>query len=88
MDPIPDLKPVFIERAPKEEGDLTTFFKNLIGNTRFADLKKELWNDSLTESWRSVLEALKVKTDEVARKGSIVRICSHFSYVHLLKGHR
>jgi hypothetical protein len=39
---------------------------------RFSDLKKQLWNDSLSQSWRGVLEALKVKTNEVGQKGSSI----------------
>lgn len=39
---------------------------------RFSDLKHQLWKDSLADSWRGVLGELKVKTDEVARRGSEV----------------
>lgn len=64
------------ERLAKKSGDITSVF--LSDDTplpaRFSDLKKQLWKDSLVESWRGVLEDLKVKTDEVAKRGSDVGV--------------
>lgn len=65
------------ERAAKDEGDITSVFLSSTENkpplpARFSDLKKELWKDSFVESWHGVLEALREKTGEVARKGSSV----------------
>jgi hypothetical protein len=67
------------ERAAKEEGDITSVFLSNTENkpslpARFSELKKQLWKDSFVESWHGVLEALKEKTEEVAQKGSSVRL--------------
>lgn len=63
------------ERTARKEGDITSVFSGKDIDTtpfppRFSDLKHQLWNDSLADSWRGVLEELKVKTEEVARRGS------------------
>lgn len=69
-------------RAAKSEGSIAAIFTSLTDeehNTlpdRFVDLKKELWKDSLVESWREVLEALGPAVEEVAAKGSDVGSCS------------
>jgi acyl carrier protein phosphodiesterase len=80
-------------RAAKSEGSIADIFTSLTDeqhNTlpdRFVDLKKELWKDSLVESWREVLEALGPAVEEVAAKGSEVGSRSFGSVLgHLLKG--
>ena len=37
---------------------------------RFSDLKKEIWKDSIIETWRDVLAKLKLEVEEVAAIGS------------------
>lgn len=65
-------------RQAKEEGSIADIFTTLTGeehNTlpeRFSDLKKELWKESLVESWREVLEALPAAVEEIASAGSEV----------------
>jgi hypothetical protein len=39
---------------------------------RFSELKKEIWNDSMKQSWVQVLAALKEKTKQVESLGSKV----------------
>jgi hypothetical protein len=61
-------------RKPKKEGTIATVFSSLSGGvtalpTRFADLKKEIWQDALLQSWREVLEELRVAAEEVAERG-------------------
>ena len=41
---------------------------------RLANLKKELWKDSLVQSWGEVLAALEVAVDEVSAKGGSVSV--------------
>lgn len=41
---------------------------------RFAELKKQLWRDSMLQSWREVLEELKVATKEIAATGPDVSL--------------
>ena len=41
---------------------------------RLANLKKELWKDSLVQSWNKVLAALEVAVDEVSAKGGSVSV--------------
>ncbi|KDR75460.1 hypothetical protein GALMADRAFT_247897 [Galerina marginata CBS 339.88] len=70
-------------RAAKDEGSIADIFTSLTGEEhnnlpeRFADLKKDLWNDSLVESWRGVLEALPQAVEEISSKGSeiVPRVC-------------
>ncbi|PPQ78587.1 hypothetical protein CVT25_010563 [Psilocybe cyanescens] len=63
-------------RTPKGEGSIADIFTSLTGEAhnvlpdRFAGLKKELWKDSLVESWREVLEALPEAVQEIEAKGS------------------
>ncbi|KAF8181820.1 hypothetical protein BJ912DRAFT_906656 [Pholiota molesta] len=77
-------------RAAKSEGSIADIFTSLTDeahNTlpdRFVDLKKELWKDSLVESWREVLEALEPAVEEVAAKGS--EIIPRVSYDELVAG--
>jgi hypothetical protein len=64
-------------RKPKKEGSIATVFSSLSGAvplpTRFADLKKEIWRDTLLQSWREVLDELYVAVEQVAEKGANVR---------------
>jgi hypothetical protein len=64
-------------RKPKKEGSIATIFSSLSGAapplpTRFADLKKEIWRDTLLQSWREILKELYVAVEEVAEKGADV----------------
>jgi hypothetical protein len=67
-------------RAPKQEGSISSVFTTLTSENasvvppRFADLKKEIWKDSLIQSWREVLEELEVAVDEISTRGSDVRV--------------
>lgn len=59
----------------KSGGDITTVFTTSTDQqfsmpSRFSDLKKQLWKDSLIHSWCGVLQALKIKTDQVVQRGS------------------
>ncbi|TIB97393.1 DUF1479-domain-containing protein [Wallemia mellicola] len=64
--------------APKEkdEGSIADVFASLSGDKavelpqRFSDLKKEIWRDSIIETWRDVLAKLKPEVEEVAAIGS------------------
>ena len=40
--------------------------------TRFSALKKEIWRDALTQSWRDVLDELKGSIEEIASRGAEV----------------
>ena len=62
---------------PKEEGSIASVFSSISGSdpalpTRFSALKKEIWRESLTQSWRDVLDELKASIEEVATKGADV----------------
>jgi hypothetical protein len=67
-------------KAPKEEGTISAIFSSLSGgNThelprRFSDLKKEIWRDSLLQSWREILYALEAAAEIVAARGSDVSV--------------
>ncbi|GAA5948574.1 hypothetical protein JCM21900_005177 [Sporobolomyces salmonicolor] len=60
----------------KQEGSIASVFSSLGGDPfvplegRFGDLKRNLWNDGLIESWRSVLAALRDRTEEIKTLGS------------------
>lgn len=67
------------DNVAKNEGDLVSYSRLFTEEkpplpARYSALKKQLWNDSLVESWHGVLEALREKTEEVAQKGSTVRL--------------
>jgi len=69
---------VTVKRRPKDEGSIASIFSSLSGEAaetlppRFAQLKKELWKESLVQSWRQVVADLREATEEVAAKGSDV----------------
>jgi hypothetical protein len=64
-----------MSRKPKGEGSIQDIFTSL-GNgassalpPRFAQLKQDLWNDSLYQSWSELLAELQGATAKVATKG-------------------
>lgn len=62
---------------PKEEGSIASVFSSISGSdpalpTRFSALKKEIWREALTQSWRDVLDELKTSIEEVATRGANV----------------
>jgi hypothetical protein len=67
-------------REQKEEGSIASIFTALSGEdaqvlpSRFADLKREMWKDSLIQSWREVLAELETAVHEVSIKGASVRL--------------
>ncbi|KAF5309928.1 hypothetical protein D9619_010556 [Psilocybe cf. subviscida] len=77
-------------RAAKSEGSIADIFTSLTNEEhnelpdRFADLKKELWKDSLVESWRQVLTELEPAVEEIAAKGS--DIIPRFTYEEIQAG--
>ena len=40
--------------------------------TRFTDLKKDIWTDSLSQSWREVCDELRGVVEKIAQKGTDV----------------
>ena len=61
----------------KKEGNIAALFSSLgraedVLPERFSQLKKDLWNDKLPQSWDEVLSELAAKTEEVARLGNEV----------------
>ncbi|KIM77865.1 hypothetical protein PILCRDRAFT_825084 [Piloderma croceum F 1598] len=77
-------------REQKEEGSIASLFTSLSGEAvqvlpdHFADLKREIWKDSLVQSWREVLFALEKAVDEVAAKGG--SIIPRIAYDDIVKG--
>ncbi|TFK45112.1 hypothetical protein BDQ12DRAFT_695360 [Crucibulum laeve] len=77
-------------RLPKEEGSIADIFTSLTDEEhnalpeRFSDLKKEMWKDSLVESWREVLKELETTVEEVATRGS--DMVPRISYSDIQKG--
>ncbi|KAI0260969.1 hypothetical protein BC834DRAFT_925695 [Gloeopeniophorella convolvens] len=72
-------------RKQKEEGSIASVFTSLSGGAeaalpaRFSELKKSIWNDALVQSWREVVEELRVATKEVAAKGTDIVPSVQFS---------
>ena len=67
----------------KEEGSIASVFSSLSGDTptlpqRFLDLKKDIWTDSLSQSWREVCDELRGVVEEIAERGPDV-LSSAFS---------
>lgn len=61
-------------RKPKEEGTIADVFSSLTGSdpalpTRFANLKKNIWREALTQSWREVLNELDGAIEEIVARG-------------------
>jgi acyl carrier protein phosphodiesterase len=71
-------------RKPKEEGSIASVFSSLSGSapalpTRFADLKKDIWQDSLVQSWREVLDELYGAVEEIAESGiDVLKLASTY----------
>jgi hypothetical protein len=67
-----------MNRTQKEEGDISSVFasldesRNVSLPDRFIDLKKALWKDSFTETWKEILSALESATEEISGHGSKV----------------
>ena len=62
---------------PKEEGSIASVFSSISGGgpelpTRFSALKKEIWREALTQSWRDILDELKGSIEEIATRGADV----------------
>lgn len=76
-------------RAPKEEGTISSVFTSLTGEAqaalpeRFSALKKEMWRDTLVQSWREVLGELEQATERVASKGSEVSVVRRTAPIYL-----
>ncbi|KAK1230925.1 hypothetical protein PQX77_005956 [Marasmius sp. AFHP31] len=61
----------------KKEGNIGSVFSSLgraedVFPDRFSQLKKEMWNEKLLQSWNEVLLEMEAKTEEIARLGSDV----------------
>jgi acyl carrier protein phosphodiesterase len=61
----------------KEEGSIASVFSSLSGGApalppRFSDLKKDIWTDSLSQSWREVCEELHGVVEQIAERGTDV----------------
>ncbi|KAF9074171.1 hypothetical protein BDP27DRAFT_1214828 [Rhodocollybia butyracea] len=73
---VPSLK--VSTRGQKKSGTIDGFFSTLdpsVSQTlppRFADLKAELWNDGLVQSWKEILEELETETERIASLGGKV----------------
>ncbi|KAJ7250502.1 hypothetical protein B0H12DRAFT_1120680 [Mycena haematopus] len=68
--------PAISPRSQKAEGDISAVFTSLRPSDpenafppRFAELKRTIWNEGLTQSWKEVLEALEVETARIAEQG-------------------
>ncbi|THU98449.1 hypothetical protein K435DRAFT_795732 [Dendrothele bispora CBS 962.96] len=59
----------------KAEGDISLSFSSLGAELvelppKFMDLKRELWNENLMNSWREVLSELQTRTEDIISKGT------------------
>jgi hypothetical protein len=71
-------------RQQKKEGDISAVFSSLrpddpanVFPARFSDLKREMWKDSLAQSWKEVLEELETVTERVVQLGEgVSEACS------------
>ncbi|TIB72434.1 DUF1479-domain-containing protein [Wallemia mellicola] len=65
-----------LKYSHKDTGSIASAFNNFSGNedvvlpSRFVDLKKDLFKESLVETWRDVLASLKLAVEEVSEKGA------------------
>ncbi|KAG5634131.1 hypothetical protein H0H81_003270 [Sphagnurus paluster] len=61
-------------RTQNQGGDISDIFTSLTGEAAadlppcFSDLKKTIWNEDMLQSWKEVLEELKVAVEEVASR--------------------
>ncbi|EIM79482.1 uncharacterized protein STEHIDRAFT_126484 [Stereum hirsutum FP-91666 SS1] len=72
--------------AQKSAGDISDAFASLSGHTvvlepRFAQLKKQLWKDNMLQSWREVLDELKITTKEIAATGPDIILRVQFEQI-------
>lgn len=51
---------------------MTTTYASLSLPPRFTDLKKDIWTDSLSQSWRDVCDELGRVVEEIAERGTDV----------------
>ncbi|KAG0659617.1 hypothetical protein C6P46_005108 [Rhodotorula mucilaginosa] len=64
------------ESDEKAEGSIASVFSSLGGDafvpleSKFSELKTQLFSDGLVESWRSVLASLERRTDEIRQVGN------------------
>lgn len=70
----------------KEEGSIASVFSSLSGDTpalppRFSDLKKDIWTDCLSQSWREVCDELHGVVEQIAERGTDV-LASAFMSAH------
>jgi hypothetical protein len=70
-------------RLPREEGSISSIFTTLTPGgeqtalpARFTELKKNIFNDELVESWRQVLTELESTVGEIVEKGNGVSAIS------------
>jgi hypothetical protein len=82
-------------RAPKQEGSISSIFTSPTGGpvaplpARFQELKKEIWNDGMVESWSQVLRDLKTFRNEVTEKKERgVDVCIDLRAVLCVLAHR
>jgi hypothetical protein len=84
-----------MHRVQKEEGDISSIFTTLDESLhtrlpdRFIDLKKSLWKDSFTATWKEVLSTLEITTEEIAIQGSKVIVnpeifCFTLPHIYIL----
>ena len=73
------------DKGQKAEGSIADVFTSLTGEktpplpSRFADLKKALWKESLVQSWREVLSELQVTVQRVSQQGgNVTSYCTWF----------
>lgn len=74
------------QRQAKREGTIADVFSSMSGGDasvlpqRFSDLKKEMWKDGLTESWRQVLSALEPAIAEIKdKKSDVGNVCARWA---------
>ncbi|KAL0580982.1 hypothetical protein V5O48_001074 [Marasmius crinis-equi] len=63
-----------VDIKEKKEGDISSVFSSLgrkedVFPERFAQLKREMWNEKLLDSWNEILAELETKTEEIASLG-------------------
>jgi len=71
-------------RKPKDEGSIASVFSSLSESgpelpTRFADLKKDVWQETFMQSWREVLDELHRSIEEIAERGADIIPSVQFS---------
>ena len=74
---LPDTPSQSARRLPKKEGTIADVFSFMSSEPpplpqRFADLKKQIYNEAIVQSWREVLEELTTVTEEIVTLGGKV----------------